>query len=147
MDDFRIYDSVLSIADLDIVRQSNIDPNNIALPVDLMGTVSLEGYTSDSLDVMVKVELSQGGSPVRTDRIALDSASQFTVENVIEGTYDIAVHVHDYLRTVLTAVDVSADPTDLGVITLKAGDANSDNSVGFQDLNLLVDNWLQSGDL
>ena len=147
MDDFRIYDSVLSLSDLDTVRQLNLDPNNIVLSWDVIGTVDLEGYSGGALDVMVKVEFRQGGSPVRTEWIPLDAAGQFTVTDVPEDTYDIAIYVHNYLRSVLTSVDVSDGVTDLGVITLKAGDANGDNTIDINDFSLLASNWLLSGDL
>ena len=113
----------------------------------ILGTVDLEGYSGDTLDVMAKVEFRQGGSLVRTERIPLDALSQFTVVGVPLGTYEIAVYVHNYLQTVLTAVDVLADPTNLGVITLEAGDANGDNIIDLRDFSLLVSNWLLSGDL
>ena len=148
MDDFRIYDSVLTPSELEMVRQLNLIPEGqIVLAADVVGTVNIEGYSGDPLDLMARIEFRQGGSPVRTDRVLLDGSGQFTVEGVTYDTYDIAVYVHNCLQTVLTAVDVSANPTDLGVITLAGGDANSDNSIDLRDFSLLSANWSLSGDL
>ena len=110
------------------------------------GTVQLEGYAGDAVDVMVRVEFIRGGTMVLTKWIRLNTESGFIVDNVTAGTYEIAVYVHNYLRTALMAVDVSDALTDLGVVTLKAGDANCDNTIDSSDFAQMSANWLLSGD-
>lgn len=77
--------------------------------------------------------------------ITLDASGNYAATTVPVGTYDVALKLHNWLRQVLEDVAIS-DPSTSGVnLTVINGDANGDNSVDLIDLNWVMVNFGQSG--
>ena len=77
--------------------------------------------------------------------ITLDVVGNYSASAVPVGTYDVALKLHNWLRQVLEDV-VITDPTTSGVnFTVVNGDANGDNSVDLIDLNWIMVNFGQLG--
>ena len=108
----------------------------------VQGTAHLSGYSGDLRHVAIQVELRQNGVLARSERMLLDSAGRFSIPLVPLGTYDVAVQTSANLQKVLTNVNVSADPTDLGTAQLTGGDLNGDAAVNLLDFAIMARNWL-----
>lgn len=77
--------------------------------------------------------------------ITLDASGNYAATTVPVGTYDVALKLHNWLRQVLEDV-VITDPSTSGVnFTVVNGDANGDNSVDLIDLNWIMVNFGQTG--
>ncbi|MFA5864869.1 MAG: hypothetical protein WC975_09290 [Phycisphaerae bacterium] len=109
------------------------------------GTIQLLDYTGDRADVMVKIELRQNDTTVRTDRVALNSQGQFALQNVTSGTYDIAFKTYASPQKVLSDVTVNGD-TSLDPVSLPNGGCNGDNTITTADLSIVLANMDQIGD-
>jgi len=108
----------------------------------LEGTVDPLGYAGDLQNVGVQVELRQNSVVARTEKMLLDSAGDFSIDLVPQGTYDVAVKTLAYLQKVMVDVDVSIDPTDVGTIELAGGDFNGDSFINLSDFAIMASNWL-----
>jgi hypothetical protein len=132
----------------------------------IYGTVSLQNSTNHS--GLVTFELRQPGttsliaynptidiSPaVPGVQVILPSSGAYQLPVVPVGTFDLAVKVSGWLRSVTSNV-VVLDTTDDGItyegtttlvdVPLKGGDINDTNSVNIQDLNVLKANYGKSG--
>ncbi len=125
--------------------------------VSVKGSVTLEDFLGDVTQVPVEVQLSQGGSVVRTQQVSLDSSGTYTLDDVAAGTYDIAFKASHWLRAVVRNVVVTGAADVTGVdVSLLNGDVDGDNEVGLLDLSALVaafnsvpgdDNWNPDADL
>jgi len=112
------------------------------------GTVRLNGYVGDNTSVGLKFEfqrLDGEGSLTRTAMLASDGT--FVVDAVPPGLYNILVKSGGTLSAKLFAVEVSADPTNLGVIELKNADINGDDRVSFEDFSVLQNTYGRSGSI
>ncbi|MEP0765983.1 MAG: hypothetical protein HRF45_05505 [Fimbriimonadia bacterium] len=77
--------------------------------------------------------------------ITLDASGNYAATTVPVGTYDVALKLHNWLRQVLEDV-VITDPSTSGVnFTVVNGDANGDNAVDLIDLNWIMVNFGQPG--
>ncbi|MFA5865815.1 MAG: carbohydrate binding domain-containing protein [Phycisphaerae bacterium] len=112
----------------------------------LSGKAVLGDYTGDTQAIGALIELRQGGSVVKTVPQLLDTNGNFSVSDIKPGTYDVAIKVYGHQRKVLTGI-VFVDPatTDIGTVTLTAGDTNGDNAITSVDLMTVLANMDQSG--
>jgi hypothetical protein len=109
----------------------------------LIGTVTLGDYSVDATSIPITVRLIREGVVARTETVFLNSAGQFTVPNVIAGTYDVWIKAAHWLSKLDARASVSGN-VDIGAVTLVNGDANGDNAVGLLDLGILKADWGKS---
>ena len=98
----------------------------------ITGKVTLNDYSGDPQDVLVKIDLRNPGqtTPVRTERVVLDSQGRFSISNVTPGSYDVAFKAASWLRQVVPNVQVLENQVTTGVnVSLPNGDVNGDNTV------------------
>jgi len=126
---------------------SGKDANSRLNPCGVLGgKVVLGDYTGDVRAIGALIELRQGGSVVKTVSQLLDTNGNFSVSDIKSGTYDVAIKVYGHERKVLAGI-VFVDPTttDIGTVTLTAGDTNGDNTITSVDLMTVLANMDQSG--
>jgi hypothetical protein len=109
---------------------------------EVKGKVSLTGYTGDMQNVGVQVEIRQNNVPVKVQNGLSDATGSFSMDLVPLGTYDVYVKSFGYLKQSVKNVNVSADPTNVGTIQLKAGDLNGDSNINMLDFAIIANNWL-----
>ena len=113
----------------------------------LTGKVTPSGYMGNLQNMGVQIEFRQNGVLVQTERTLLDATGGFSIGLVPKGTYTVAVKAFGYLQKVVTNVNVSADPTDIGTVVLKAGDLNGDSVINLRDFAIMASNWLFADEL
>ncbi|MFA5865765.1 MAG: hypothetical protein WC975_13915 [Phycisphaerae bacterium] len=110
------------------------------LPVNLGGQVIPGDYCGDLVDVGLKVELIQGGTVVRTERLFLDSGGRFEIPNVAAGVYNMSIQGNCWQKKVIPSIVIDTNPIDIGTVTLAGGDADGNNQVDAIDLSILIGN-------
>lgn len=115
------------------------------LRVTLDGTVNPVGYTGDLAMVGVNIEFRQGGAVIQTVKTLLNSDGSFSIPNVKQGTYDVAVSGTGLLQKVVANAVVSDDPTNMGSVNL-IGENDGDNAVTSTDLSIVLASMDQTGD-
>lgn len=104
----------------------------------ISGNIQLRDYGGDVAAVPIGVELRQGGVAVRTETLNTDSAGNYSIRDVLPGTYDVAFKASHWLRAVVPNVTVvNADVTGVNV-ALTNGDIDGDNEVTLLDFGALV---------
>ena len=169
IDEVGIFDTALSVAEvyevflggtngqsLDVIAQNVISNppaplppcEPASLPTDVIGTVVLEGYNGDFVQVPVTVGIDfiQDGNVVATEMHTLGANGQLSLSEIPSGTYDIAIQSVTSLKRVLNDVPVVSSPTDLGTVVLKLGDLTGDGVVDLLDVAIFSGSWLQSND-
>lgn len=112
----------------------------IARTYAISGTVTLEEFIGDLSRVPVTVQLRPAGSPnpIRTALLTLDSAGNYTLSDVPNGTYDLSFQASHWLRRVVRNITVSGANVGGVNVSLTNGDVNGDNEVGLLDFALLT---------
>ncbi|MBL8131406.1 MAG: hypothetical protein JNL42_06080 [Anaerolineae bacterium] len=87
--------------------------------------------------VDVSITPSGGGTPVFIGTRTTDTSGQFTVTNLLPGSYTVRVKGEHSLRLV-TPVTLNAGSSTIALGTLREGDANDDNIVNIQDFSILA---------
>ena len=117
----------------------------------ISGNVTLQNYGSGSPNVPithipVTVELMREGQATDIRTVYLDSGGNYTIQNVDEGTYNIAFKPCEWLRKRVDGV-VVYDSNVTGVdASLLNADLNGDNFINEFDYDVLSSNWYLFGD-
>lgn len=116
-------------------------------PVDVYGTVVVEGFVGERAGVGVKFEWTPAGGGTAITRYALlDANGDFRLEGIPPGRYDVAVKAYASLTTQLANVTVDSNPTVLAApIVLRGDDINGDDLVTFEDFSVLQNTYGQRG--
>ena len=127
-----------------------LDPASVGTitvgPVTVYGVVSLVEFVGDYTSVRVTFRLQPcGGGDTIVRTIYPNADGSFALDNIPVGTYQIAIKGDYWLQTVLNNITISANPTYIGTVSVKGGDANGDNRVDFTDYSILQNNFGQSG--
>ena len=117
------------------------------------GSVTLQGRPAapnQQWVVDVKVDLYANGNtttPAYTYNVTTDDQGQFSIPNVVTGTYTIAVKNSHTLQRVLHNQAIALGTNTLNFGTLLEGDANNDNYVTAIDFSVLLNSFNKaSGD-
>ena len=113
----------------------------------LEGTLLLQGRSDNTATDLTVTLYDLAGVQVGTPvNVASDSTGLFTVTDIAEGTYQVAVKDPQYLQVVET-VTVVAGTNSVDFGEAPAGDANGDNLVSLLDFSVLASTFnLASGD-
>jgi hypothetical protein len=117
----------------------------------LSGRITLDQYIGTKSGLMIPIEFRQPGTttPYREYIATLDSSGSYTLPAVTPGTWDVAVKLPTFLRTVQPNVRISKGSNWLDV-GLTNGDAYNDNAVNLLDLGRVLTDFgstLQQSDL
>jgi hypothetical protein len=120
------------------------DPN--ATTADLVGTLTLQGRSDYSGDLVVEVYETGTATNVGSFTPTADSNGEFTITGLQPGSYDIWLKHAKYLA-VLETVTLAGGSNSADFGELRTGDANNDNKVTSLDFSILVTTFnLQQGD-
>ena len=104
----------------------------------ISGRLELRDFGGDVTQVPIRMELRQGGTPVRTETIYLNANGDYVIPNVENGTYDLAFKASHWLRVVVAGIKVrNADVSGVDA-SLTNGDIDGDNEVTLVDFGALV---------
>jgi hypothetical protein len=121
------------------------DPN--AGDAELVGTISLQGRTDHSGDLVVEVYETNTTNLVDSFTPTADANGEFTISGLQPDTYDVWVK-HDQYLAVLETITLTAGSNSADFGQLAAGDANNDNFVSALDFSILSATFnKQEGDL
>ena len=133
LDDFAIYGTALTQAQLELIRQANLAPPS-------SGSVSLQNVQSGNLgQPMVFTFTPTGTTPggVTTQTVTLNASDgTFALAGVVPGTYTLGVKGAKWLQKDV-AVDTTAGPFAGLSVPLLGGDVNNNNAVSLSDYVLL----------
>jgi hypothetical protein len=126
-------------------------------PRPVKGKVTLSEYDPTKVaQVPVRLKVYQTGQLVRTAMLTLDGDGNYTLPNVVAGTYDIAFKASHWLQVVVRNVVVPKSGLVGLYVTLPNGDIDGDNEVTLFDFGELVaafgslpgdSNWNPNADL
>ncbi len=109
------------------------------------GTVLLENTTLQAQPITLKFRSTDNGISATTT-VTPNAAGQFTVSNVPEGTYNLAIKGGKWLQKVV-AIDATNGPVSGVSVRLIGGDANNDNSVDSSDFTVLIGSFNSEADI
>lgn len=108
-------------------------------PRAVQGNVTLQEYDPTKVSqVPITVKVYQRGQLVRTATLTLDNNGNYTLPNVVPGTYDFAFKASHWLQVVVRDVNVPKEGITGLNVTLLNGDVDGDNEVSLQDFSALV---------
>jgi len=106
--------------------------------ITITGTVGLGEYDGDRTVIPVTIEVREPGSTnvLETHVVNLDSEGRYSLQTLLQGTYDLSAKASHWLRQTLPHVIL----TDGAVVdfTLSNGDIDGDNEVTLFDFGALV---------
>ncbi|MFA5866011.1 MAG: hypothetical protein WC975_15160 [Phycisphaerae bacterium] len=108
--------------------------------VTVTGTVVPGDYVGDVSDLVAIIELRQGATVKYTAKKPLPAGGGFTMTNIAQDTYDVAVRVAGWLTNVQSSVVVSDNSTDMGTFNLINGDCSGDDNISSADLSIMLTN-------
>jgi len=115
----------------------------------ISGRITLQDYSGDLQYVLVKAQLRNPGetTAVRTVKLLLDSQGNYTIADIIPGTYDLAFKASSWLQQVVPNVQAVIYQTTRGVdVSLPNGDLDGSNEVTAEgDVPVLLENMDISG--
>ncbi len=114
----------------------------------LLGTVTLSGWTAPVTGQPVEVQIRTVGSPtpLYTFNVALSASGQFVINLVpptLSGNYDVAIKGQKWLRGTVASVNFSTTVATAN-ISLINGDVNNDNQIDFFDYLIMSDTFEKS---
>ncbi len=80
--------------------------SSVASPLSISGQITLGNYIGDVTKLPITVELRKQGGSTTTLTIYLDASGKYKIDNVLPGTYDIAIKASHWLRKVVSGVRV-----------------------------------------
>ncbi|MEP0765979.1 MAG: hypothetical protein HRF45_05485 [Fimbriimonadia bacterium] len=119
-----------------------IDPGRTAT---ISGAVTLEHYTASPAGISGILELRAPSTTtvLHSYPVTLDSSGTFLITPAYFGSYDVALKLSHWLRTVVPATITSG--TNYVLMTMKNGDVVPDNSVDLLDINKILA-WFGTAD-
>jgi hypothetical protein len=96
--------------------------------------------------IYTRIQLAQGGLQKREEWKFLPADGTFTLADIPEGNFEVAVHAHPWLRKAVDVYVIAGQTVDAGVFELKNGDLDGDNEVTTSDLSLVIINLREMGD-
>jgi hypothetical protein len=109
-----------------------VEAGNVAVS----GTITLEDAASMAQPLTFEFRPQPSGSTF-TRNVTPNAAGEYTISDVPLGSYNVAIKGSKWLQKVI-AVDALLGPVNNVNASLKAGDANDDNSVDVFDLDALI---------
>jgi len=126
-------------------------------PRSVTGNVELGDYDPAKVSqVPVSLKVYKAGKLVRTATLTLDENGNYTLPNVVAGTYDFAFKASHWLQVVVRDVVVPKEGLTGLDVSLINGDIDGDNEVTLFDFGALVaafgsvpgdSNWNPDADL
>ncbi len=139
LDEVAWYDHALTDAQIEAHYQAAPGVATLA------GHVNLQDYHGSLSLAPVQVMLLSGGVAVAQSIATLDPSGNFSIDDVPDGTYDVAFKACKWLRKVVSGVGLHDGQTTNVEVSLKNGDLNGDNVVSQEDLNVLLGNLANQG--
>jgi hypothetical protein len=108
------------------------------------GTVNLQGRTNNTSFLTFQLRTPGQAIALQSYPKTVGQDGAYTMDNIVAGTYDLAVYKINYPRNYLWEVQqiVAQDGTPCTAnFQLRGGDADSSNAVNIQDLNILKSSY------
>src|SRR5205085_2680662 len=98
------------------------------------GTIMLQEAVQASQPITLEFRPTNGGNPILRN-VVLSPTGAYAVADIPVGEYALAIKGAKWLRTVIT---VNTTNNNAANATIRAGDANDDNSADALDLAILI---------